>query len=370
MRGELLVATTKGLFTIARGERRWEIRRTSFLGDNVTMVLADPRDGAIYATLGHGHFGVKVHRSDDDGATFTQIATPKYPEKPEGLDEKDQWGKPFPWTLQRIWALEAATPDRPGKLWCGTVPGGMFYSNDRGATWEMLRSLWDDPRRTQWFGGGLDHPGIHSIAIDPTDGDHITLGVSCGGVWDTRDAGTTWELRATGMWAAFMPPDKQKEPNIQDPHQIVRCPAAPDSLWAQHHNGIFRTVDGAKSWQDVSAAASPSSFGFAVAVHPADADTAWFVPAIKDEKRIPVDGKVVVSRTRDGGKSFTVLRDGLPQDNAYDLCYRHSLDVDASGQHLAFGSTTGSLWVSDDQGDHWTTVSKHLPPIVAVRFSK
>jgi hypothetical protein len=114
----------------------------------------------------------------------------------------------------------------------------------------------------------------------------------------------------------------------------------------------------------------PSHFGFAVAVHPHDGDTAWLVPAIKDERRIPVDGKVVVVRTRDGGKSFTVLREGLPQQHAYDLVYRHGLAVNTSGETLAFGSTTGSLWVSEDQGDSWQCVSTHLPPIYCVRFGK
>ena len=143
----------------------------------------------------------------------------------------------------------------------------------------------------------------------------------------------------------------------------------PDHLWAQHHNGVFRSTDGAASWRDVPDL-RPSVFGFAVAVHPTDPDTAWFVPAIKDERRIPVGGQVVVTRTRDGGRTCDVLRDGLPQEHAYDLTFRHALDVDGRGESLAFGSTTGSLWASDDQGDSWQCVSTHLPPVYAVRFVK
>ena len=107
-----------------------------------------------------------------------------------------------------------------------------------------------------------------------------------------------------------------------------------------------------------------------MAVHPNDPDTAWFVPAISDQHRIPVDGHVVVTRTRDGGKTFDVLRSGLPQKHAYDITYRHGLDVDETGQRLAFGSTTGSLWVSEDQGDAWHPISKNLPPVYCVRFVK
>jgi hypothetical protein len=169
------------------------------------------------------------------------------------------------------------------------------------------------------------------------------------------------------MRAAFMPPERQFDQDIQDPHLLVQCRAEPDAMWVQHHNGVFRSTDGAATWTELHDV-PPSTFGFAVAVHPADPDTAWFVPAIKDEKRIPVDARVVVTRTRDGGRTFEVLRNGLPQTHAYDLTFRHALDVDASGTRLAFGSTTGSLWVSEDQGDHWQAISHHLPPIHCVRF--
>ncbi|MGE0447712.1 MAG: WD40/YVTN/BNR-like repeat-containing protein, partial [Vicinamibacterales bacterium] len=185
----------------------------------------------------------------------------------------------------------------------------------------------------------------------------------------TADGGATWDHTGTGMRAEFMPPGKEYEPNIQDPHRLVQCRAVPDALWVQHHNGIFKSTDAGKVWTEITGV-SPSVFGFAVAVHPDDPDTAWFVPAIKDERRIPKDGRVVVTRTRDGGRTFETLTRGLPQEHAYDLVFRHALDVDETGQALAFGSTTGSLWTSDDGGDHWQTVSANLPPVYAVRFEK
>jgi photosystem II stability/assembly factor-like uncharacterized protein len=169
------------------------------------------------------------------------------------------------------------------------------------------------------------------------------------------------------MRAEFVPPDQAGDPLIQDPHRMVACLADPDVLWVQHHNGIFRSTDGAASWRELEA--EPSSFGFAVAAHPERPDTAWFVPGVKDELRFPVDGKLVVTRTRDGGESFEILRDGLPQEHAYDVVYRHALAVDGSGDRLAFGSTTGSLFVTADGGDRWERVSAHLPPIYAVTFA-
>jgi hypothetical protein len=363
MASKLLLGTRKGLFQLSRRGSGWEIDRVSFLGDSVSMVLADPRDGALYAGLGLGHFGVKLRRSRDDGATWEDIAAPAFPKQAEGEKEFLPDGKEWPWRVELIWSLEVGP--RPGTLWCGTIPGGLFRSADGGASWELVRALWDDPRRKGWFGGGYDYPGIHSICVEPSGA--LTIGISTGGVWRSEDEGASWALGGKGLYAEYMPPDRREDPLIQDVHRVVQCKAQPDVLWVQHHNGVFRTTDRGATWQDVPSAV-PSKFGFAVAVHPRDPDIAWLVPAQKDERRVPVDGKLCVSRTRDGGKTWTMLREGLPQVHAYDLAYRHALDVDESGDVVAFGSTTGSLWISEDQGDRWTALSTHLPPIHALRF--
>ncbi len=152
---------------------------------------------------------------------------------------------------------------------------------------------------------------------------------------------------------------------------MVQCRATPDALWVQHHNGIFRSEDGSASWTEIVAPpGAPATFGFAVAVHPRDARTAWFLPAQKDEHRLPVGGQVVMTRTRDGGKTFQTLRRGLPQEHAYDIVYRHALAIDDSGERLLFGSTTGGLWISEDGGENFVTLSVHLPPIYSVRFAE
>jgi hypothetical protein len=368
MSDAMLVSTRKGLFTVVRGEGgEWRVEGASFVGDNVTLTLPDGRDGTWYAALDHGHFGVKVHRSEDRGETWNEVASPTYPEQPEGQEEQTPGGRPWPWSLKLIWALEASGADRPGELWCGTIPGALFRSRDRGDSWELVESLWNHPDRKKWFGGGADYPGIHSVIVDPRDSKRVLVGVSCGGVWETTDDGESWTVRASGMRADFMPPERQGDPVIQDVHRVVACPTDPDRMWTQHHCGIWKSAGAPGEWTEIEKA-GPSTFGFAVAVHPRDPETAWFVPAIKDEKRIPVDAKVVVTRTRDGGRSFDVLTDGLPQSHAYDLVFRHALDIDDTGDRLAFGSTTGSLWVTEDQGDSWHTVSQHLPPVYAVRF--
>ena len=372
MSNRLYVGTRKGLFTLTRASASetgpWSISKPAFLGDQVPMVLPDPRDGFVYAALSLDHFGAKLHRSAD-GNEWEEVSAPAYPHMPEApRGAESQNGETPPPSVELIWSLEAGGSNEPGRLWAGTIPGGLFRSGDSGNSWDLVRSLWDRPERNEWFGGGYEHHGIHSISLDPRDSRNITVGVSCGGVWVTHDGGENWECRAKGMWANYMPPERRDDPLIQDPHRIARCLSSPDTLWASHHNAVFRTTDGMANWNEVTAI-RPSSFGFAVAAHPSDPETAWFVPAISDERRVPVDGKLVVARTSDGGETFEILRNGFPQSPAYDLVYRHGLDVDATGNCLALGSTTGSLWISDDGGTSWQQISGHFPPIFCVRFA-
>lgn len=351
------VATRKGLLRFEDEGAGWHLARQDFLGEPVSMVLEDVRDGALYAALHLGHFGPKLWRSRDRGQHWEELPAPAFPAA-DGDDAP---------SVEMIWCLEAGGFDQPGTLWAGTLPGGLFRSQDHGASWALVESLWQRPERAHWFGGGYDQPGIHSISVDPRDSRCLTLAVSCGGVWHSEDEGLSWSYRTRGMRAAYMPPERAEEPEIQDPHRLVACPANPQRLWVQHHNGIFTSEDRGLNWREITEA-GPSTFGFAVAVHPTDPDCAWFVPAIKDECRVPADQRLRVTRTRDGGRSFEVLERGLPQTLCYDLVYRHGLDVDDDGQCLAMGSTTGHLWLSEDQGDSWNLLAGHLPPIFAVRF--
>lgn len=368
MSDRLMVATRKGLFDLRRRREGWAIAQRAFLGQPVSMVFADPRDDALYAALALGHFGVHLHRSDDDGKTWREIAAPAFAKVASESDEastpSDAAKAP---SVSLIWSLESAGADNPGALWAGTIPGALFRSDDRGESWRLIESLWNRPERTQWNGGGYDQPGIHSLCVDPRDSRRLALAVSTGGVWLSDDAGASWRLGGPGMYAEYMPPEGREDPLAQDVHRLVQSPTNPDVLWVQHHNGVFRSTDRAASWQEVKAIA-PAKFGFAVAVHPRDPQTAWYAPAVKDECRIPVNGAVVVARSNDGGRSFTIQRDGLPQHEAYDLIYRHGLDVDDSGQRLALGSTTGNLWLSENGGERWQRFDANLPPIACLRF--
>ena len=359
----LLVSTRKGLFIHERDRDGWRVAETTFLGVPVTAALRDRRTGLLYAALAHGQFGVKLHRSDDGGRRWHEVSAPAFPREipPDPGNAKGP-------AVSLLWCLEAAGSDMPGVLWAGTIPGGLFRSTNSGETWQLNEPLWRRPERQEWFGGGSDDPGIHSVCIDPRDSRTLAVAVSVGGVWRSRDSGETWQLGGEGMWAEYVPPERRGDIRIQDVHRLARCPAHPEVFWMQHHNSAFRSTDNLESCQELTTI-KPSRYGFPVVAHPFDPLTAWFVPMRSDEARYPVDGRVVVSRTRDGGKTFDVLSRGLPQDHAYDLVYRHALDVDDNGTRLAMGSTSGSLWFSEDGGESWKSLPAHLPPIYAVRFA-
>jgi hypothetical protein len=362
----LAVSTRKGLLdfdspTGAAGD--WKLAKTSFRGSNVSTSFAVPGTDVRFASLSLGHFGAKLHRSTDGGATWTEIAVPVFPEGEIAYS----FNQEKPAALKEIWSFASRELMGTTRIWAGTIPGGLFWSDDLGEIWTLCRSLWDDERRKGWFGGGKDEPGIHSICIRPQTPRTITLAISCGGVWRSEDDGESWSLLGKGLRAEYMPPEQQFDQNIQDAHLLAQCPGRPEGFWVQHHNGIFASTDGAENFRELTTV-PVSAFGFAVAVHPNDPQTAWFVPAQKDEVRVPVDERLVVLKTTDGGETFRELRQGLPQENAWDIVYRHALAIDSTGERLVFGTTTGSLFATDDGGESWTLVATHLPPIHAVHL--
>jgi photosystem II stability/assembly factor-like uncharacterized protein len=269
-----------------------------------------------------------------------------------------------------------------GRIYVGTIPGGLFVSEDGGETFELNRPLWNHESRggdlfegegtgrTLWFGTpaaeGEFAPGIHSIEIDPDDPRRVLVAISTAGVFETRDGGASWSVRNAGLVMDYAP-EPTDEWAGHDPHAIALCPGDPTHVWQQNHCGVFFSDDGAASWRKVSRPDAGVHFGFPIAVDAADGRTAWVVPGQADMQRTAIGGGLFVARTADGGGTWTQLREGLPQENAYDVVYRHALHN--QGDLLCFGSTTGNLYISEDRGDSWQTVANNLPPVYSVRFA-
>ncbi len=370
MRGDtLLLGTRKGLIVYERKPSGWSLTRVAHAGIPVAYAAADSRDGTMWACLDHGHWGQKLSRSRDHGATWEEVPAPKYPDGEvisEGFPVEGVERKQIPATLRYLWVFQEGGRDEPGRIYLGTEPGGLFASDDGGASFSLVRGLWEHPSRLkQWSGGGRDTPGVHSIVIDPRNSKHVYVGISSGGVFETKDAGRSWAPRNVGIPNDYMP-DPLPEAS-GDPHCVMLCAAKPEVLWQQNHFGIFRSTDAGANWVRASDKTRTPHFGFPIAVDPKDANTAWVVPARSDQNRAAAGDRVRVCRTQDGGANWTELARGLPDEPSFDIVYRHALDL--AGSRLAFGSTTGNAFVSEDRGDGWRALSNHLPPIYSVRFA-
>ncbi len=285
-------------------------------------------------------------------------------------------------TMLKIWNISFGNASQPGRLYAGTIPGGLFVSDDGGDRWELNRPLWNHESRggdlfagdatteNRWFGTpasidyGVFEPGIHSIIVDPKNSDHLLVAVSSAGVIESTDGGRTWAARNRGMLNDYMPNPEAEWGH--DPHFVTSCVSQPNHVWQQNHCGVFYSDNRAQSWKKVSMPEVGVHFGFPIAVDANDGRTAWVVPARADAERMAIDGGLFVGRTTDGGQSWQVFRKGLPQENAYDVVLRHGLDV--SGDYLCFGSTTGNVYLSEDRGETWQCLGNNLPPIYSVRF--
>lgn len=354
----LLVGTRKGLAIYHKKNDQWNYETMHFSGIPVSIAYADPATHFWWACLDHGHWGVKLHRSNNQGKTWEEVAAPAFP---EGSEIKEG----LPATTQYIWSLQNGGLDRPGHLWLGTVPGGLFKSEDNGDSFHLVESLWEEPTRTtDWFGAGMDHPGIHSILIDPRNSDHIFVGISCAGTYESVDNGKSWTIRNKGLYASFLP-DPYAEVG-HDPHLLRFCEAKPEVLWQQNHCGVYRSEDSGLNWKEVSDKTKNVYFGFPIEVSKTDPLKAWIFPSKSDEERTAINGGLSVCRTDDGGQTWNVFRKGLPQEACFDIIYRHCLV--ANEQTVAFGTTCGNLFISEDEGASWACLNNYLPLIYSLQF--
>jgi hypothetical protein len=353
----LLIGTMKGAF-IARGDRRrqsWEIGGPYFPGHAVYAMARDAREGRrrIWAGPNSMHWGGMLHSSDDFGRTWTNpvVGNVKFPQDAGAA-------------LKQIWQIAPGRAHEPDTLYCGVEPAALFVSRDAGETWSIVEGLWNHPHRPKWQpgGGGLC---LHTIILDPERPATVRIAISTGGMYVTEDGGATWRASNAGVRAQFLP-DKYPEFG-QCVHKVAQAKARPSRMFLQNHWGLYRTDDRGETWTDI-ANGVPSDFGFPIGVHPSNADTAWIVPLESDEFRCTPEGKLRVYRTRNAGASWEPLAKGLPQDAAFETVLRDGLAVDAmSPAGVFFGTRSGKLFGSADEGDSWSLVADGLPPIISVK---
>ncbi|TAL10022.1 MAG: exo-alpha-sialidase [Chloroflexota bacterium] len=345
----LLIGTPKGAFIIDgdSGRRSWSLRGPMCDAWPIHDISVEPATGALLAGGGSPWYGPAVWRSEDVGATWTHSS--------EGLTYGDDGPK-----LKTVWNVTAAD----GVLYAGVEPAGLFRSRDDGATWEHIEGLTNHPTRPEWQGGagGLI---LHSIVPHRTDADRVWVGISSVGAFETQDGGVTWETRNRGVRAEFSP-DRYPEYG-QCVHKLVMAADGGEHLYQQNHCGVYRSTDGGRSWDEITEGL-PSDFGFPMAAHPRDPMTVWTIPLNgADQGRYVPDGSVGVWRTHDGGHSWTRSGDGLPQKDAFIGVLREAMAVDRLDPvGVYFGTNTGQLYGSNDEGRSWQLVAANLPPIWSV----
>jgi photosystem II stability/assembly factor-like uncharacterized protein len=368
----MLVATRKGawLYHGDAARKTWRADGPHFLGHIISHLVLDPRDGrTLLAAAKTGHLGPTVFRSTDLGRTWKEAAQPPaFPKAPDG-----QPGR----AVDHTFWLTPGHASEPDVWYAGTSPQGLFRSADGGVTWAPFSCINDDPQYRKWMGtvqdGTPDGPKLHSIIVDPRDPGHFYFAMSGGGVHESVDGGRTFAPLLKGL--EVVEGFNRSEPTFHDPHCIRLCPGNPDRLYQQNHCGIYRLDRPSDEWVRIgrSMPKRVGDVGFPLVVHPRNADTAWVFPMDGTSvwPRTSPAGKPAVYATRNGGRTWQRLDAGLPEDQAWWTVKRQAMTADAADPvGLYFGTTSGELWTSRDEGRRWRCIARHLPEIYAVEAAE
>ncbi len=364
----LLVGTRKGVFFLDGDKERsiWTLSEPHFLGHVAQHVVLDPRNGTrLLAAMRTGHLGPTVFWSDDKGANWNEASTPPAFHTGEALQR----------SLSAVFWLTPGHPDEPGVWFAGGSPQGLFTTADGGDTWAPVDGWNDHPMWQTWAEwpeqNTPDGSMLHSVIVDPRDAGHMYVGLSSGGVFETTDRGADWHPLNAGCEATFFP-DPFPEFG-HDPHCVRLHPARPDRLYQQNHCGIYRMERPEGRWERIGRAmpAEVGDIGFPIELHPRDPDTAWVFPMDGTDvwPRTSPDGRPAAYITRDAGGSWTRCDNGLPK-RAWFTVKRQAMTVDASDPvGVYFGTTSGEVWASGDEGESWRCVAEHLPEIYSLEWA-
>ena len=353
----LLIGTVKGVFLYHSDERRTEWRLTGphLGGWEIFSVCGDSRNGRILAGTVHWKHGATLRVSRDLGATWEGVrGDPKLPEKTGGGVKAE---------LKHIWQIVPGHPSQPGTWYAGVDDAALFVSRDDAQTWAELTGLTNHPTRPRWvpgFGGLC----LHSVLVDPTNAQRLWVGISAVGVFRTDDGGETWKLCNHGL--PNVAPDFVKDEEMgRCVHKLVLDPRRPGVLFMQYHGGVFKSENAAETWTRISNGL-PHDFGFPMAITPES--HLFIVPLLADDNRVVPDGALKVWRSRDDGRTWRALTNGLPQKEHYVGVLRDAMCADPlSPAGIYFGTTGGEIFHSQDDGESWAKLPASFPRITNMK---
>jgi hypothetical protein len=374
----VLVATRKGawLFHSDAKRKTWVADGPHFLGHTITHLVLDPRDGrTLLAAAKTGHLGPTIFRSTNFGRTWQEAS------QPPAFAQTDKSASALPGRAvdHTFWLTPGHASERD-TWYAGTSPQGLFRSEDGGVSWVPLPSVNDSAQFREWMGtaqdGTPDGPKLHSIIVDPRDAAHLYFAMSGGGVHESHDAGLSWTTLIKGM--EVVGGFDADNVSFHDPHCMRLCPTHPDRLYQQNHCGIYRmdraSVSADDTWQRIGRKMPKriGDIGFPMVVHPHDPDTAWVFPMDGTDvwPRTSPDGRPAAYGTRNAGKTWQRLDNGLPESQAWWTLKRQAMTVDAQPTPaLYLGTTSGELWMGFDEGERWVNIARHLPEIYALEVA-
>jgi photosystem II stability/assembly factor-like uncharacterized protein len=368
----LLLGTRKGLFILAsdRARRAWRLSAPHFLGHIAHHAVLDPRDRrTLLVAARAGHLGPTIFRSTNRGRTWQEASRPPaFPKAAAG-----ETGL----AVEHVFWLSPGHASEAGAWYAGTSPPGLFRSADDGDTWQGVDGFNANPMRSAWVGSPQDAPPdgatLHSINIDPRDPSHLYVALSLGGAFESTDAGASWRPLNKGCAADFLPSADTEYGH--DVHVLRLSPAAPDVLYQQNHCGIYRMQRGAGRWVRIGEKMPKAvgDIGFPIVVHPRDPKTAWVFPMDGTAvwPRTSPGGKPAVYETRNAGATWQRLAQGMPSKDAWWTVKRQAMCADARDPvGLYFGTTSGEVWASADEGKRWQCIARHLPHIYSVEAAQ
>ena len=349
----LLIGTVKGVFIYHTDEHRaaWQLTGPHLGGWEVFSLCGDSRNGRILAGTGHFTHGPTIRTSRDFGATWGPIE--KNPAFAEGTKGE----------LKHIWQIVPGTAAQPGTWYAGVDDAALFVSRDDAKTWSELSGLTAHPTRPNWMPGfgGLC---LHSIVVDPENERRLWVAISAVGVFRSEDGGQMWTLRNEGLHNVA--PEFIPAPEMgRCVHKMVIDPQRPGVLYMQFHGGVFKSENGADTWTRISAGL-PHDFGFPMAV--TQRSDLFVVPLLSDENRVVPDGALKVWRSRDQGRSWRAMTNGLPQKDHFVGVLRDAMTADPlSPAGVYLGTTGGELFHSKDEGENWEKLPAQLPRITTLK---